>query len=77
MIPNWKEEFENADVEMKKMLLTEFIKEIKIYNDKIEIDFLFEINDYIKTNVTLNENNEIDNKNLKIIENTIYVKRDK
>ena len=77
MIPNWKEEFENADVEMKKMLLTEFIKEIRIYNDKIEIDFLFEINDYIKTNVTLNENNEIDNKNLKIIENTIYVKRDK
>lgn len=77
MIPNWKEEFENAEVEMKKMLLTEFIKEIRIYNDKIEIDFLFEINDYIKTNVTLNENNEIDNKNLKIIENTIYVKRDK
>ena len=77
MIPNWKEEFENADVEMKKMLLTEFIKEIRIYNDKIEIDFLFEINDYIKTNVTLNENNEIDNKNLKIIENTIYVKRNK
>ncbi len=77
MIPNWKEEFENADVEMKKMLLTEFIKEIRIYNDKIEIDFLFEINNYIKTNVTLNENNEIDNKNLKIIENTIYVKRDK
>lgn len=77
MIPNWKEEFENADVEMKKMLLTEFIKEIRIYNDKIEIDFLFEINNYIKTNVTLNENNEIDNKNLKIIENTIYLKRDK
>lgn len=77
MIPNWKEEFENAEVEMKKMLLTEFIKEIRIYNDKIEIDFLFEINDYIKTNVTLNENNELDNKNLKIIENTIYVKRDK
>lgn len=77
MIPNWKEEFENAEVEMKKMLLTEFIKEIRIYNDKTEIDFLFEINDYIKTNVTLNENNEIDNKNLKIIENTIYVKRDK
>lgn len=77
MIPNWKEEFENAEVEMKKMLLSEFIKEIRIYNDKIEIDFLFEINDYIKSNVTLNENNEIDNKNLKIIENTIYVKRDK
>ena len=75
MIPNWKEEFENADVEMKKMLLTEFIKEIRVYNDKIEIDFLFEINDYIKNNVIINKNNEIDDTNLKIIENTVYIER--
>ena len=75
MIPNWKEEFENAEVEMKKMLLTEFIKEIRIYNDKIEIDFLFEINDYIKNNVIINKNNEIDDTNLKIIENTVYIER--
>lgn len=75
MIPNWKEEFENADVEMKKMLLTEFIKEIRVYNDKIEIDFLFEINDYIKNNVIINRNNEIDDTNLKIIENTVYIER--
>lgn len=75
MIPNWKEEFENADVEMKKVLLTEFIKEIRVYNDKIEIDFLFEINDYIKNNVIINKNNEIDDTNLKIIENTVYIER--
>ena len=75
MIPNWKEEFENADVEMKKMLLTEFIKEIRVYSDKIEIDFLFEINDYIKNNVIINKNNEIDDTNLKIIENTVYIER--
>lgn len=73
MIPNWKEEFENADIEMKKMLLTEFIKEIRVYNDKIEIDFLFEINDYIKNNVVINKNNEIDEANLKIIENTVLL----
>ena len=46
MIPVWKEEFEKSEIEIKKKLLSEIIKEIRVYNDKIEIDFLFEIKNF-------------------------------
>lgn len=70
MIPVWKEEFENADFEVKKMLLSEIIKEIRVYNEKIEIDLRIEINSYIqklKGNI---------NDNCKIIENTVYLSKE-
>lgn len=74
MIPVWIEEFENSDIEVKKMLLTEIIKEIRVYNDRIEIDFLFEIKNFIDGKVELNEKNEIQENQIKIIENTLLYK---
>lgn len=68
MIPVWKEEFEKADYEVKKMLLSEIIKEIRVYNEKIEIDLRIEINSYI---------HEIQKSNkCKIIENTVYLSKE-
>ena len=66
MIPVWKEEFENADFEVKKMLLSEIIKEIRVYNEKIEIDLRIETNSYIQ---------HIEDK-YKIIENTVYLPKE-
>ena len=66
MIPVWKEEFENADFEIKKMLLSEIIKEIRVYNEKIEIDLRIETNSYIQ---------HIEDK-CKIIENTVYLPKE-
>lgn len=63
MIPVWKEEFENANTEIKKMLLSEIIQEIRVYNDRIEIDLRIAINDYIKKNM--------EKSNYKIIEDTV------
>lgn len=75
MIPIWREEFENSDIEIKKMLLTEIINEIRVYNDKIEVDFLFEINNFLEGKVALDDKNEIEKNQIKIVENTLcYVK---
>lgn len=48
-IPIWKEEFENADIDIKKMLLSEIIREIRVYNNRYEIDFKLKLSDYIKS----------------------------
>lgn len=75
MIPVWKEEFMNAEIEIKKMLLSEIIKEIRVYNDRIEIDLLFEIKNFINGIVERNDKNEIEKNQIKIVENTLlYVK---
>ena len=36
MIPNWKEILKNATTEKKKMILSSIIKEVVVYDDKIE-----------------------------------------
>ncbi len=46
-IPIWKEEFKEANIEVQKMLLSEIIKEIRIFNDRYEVDFKIQLNDYI------------------------------
>ncbi len=47
-VPKWKNEFKKADLTVKKMLVSEMIKEIRIYNDKYEIDFKIEFNKSLK-----------------------------
>lgn len=42
-IPVWRKEFERADLDVKKMLLSEMIKEIRIFNDRYEIDFKLQL----------------------------------
>ena len=76
-IPIWRKEFEKADLDIKKMLLSEIIKEIRIFNDRFEIDFRLELNDYIKEKIVNNDNNEFGFGEAKLVENTISVKLDK
>ncbi len=70
MIPVWKKEFIDASFEIKKMLLSEIIKEIKVYNNKIEIVFRIEISNY--KNVMYDK---LNTNYSKIIENTICLQK--
>lgn len=47
-IPIWKEEFKKADIEVQKMLLFEILKEIRVFNDRFEVDFKIQLNNYFK-----------------------------
>lgn len=73
-IPVWKDEFERADIDIKKMLLSEIIKSIRIFNDRYEIDFRLQLNDYMRENTILDNNNKLKCKDSKLVENTISVK---
>ena len=73
-IPVWKKEFEKADLDVKKMLLSEIIKEIRVYNDRYEIDFRLELNDYIKQNIQINNDDKTKVCDKKLVENTISIK---
>ena len=74
MIPIWKKEFKNADIETKKMLLSEIIREIRVYNTRFEIDFQFKIDNYMNRATIVN--NKLVNADYKIIENTICLKKE-
>lgn len=73
-IPIWREEFESADLEVKKMLLSEIIKEVRIFNDRYEIDFRLQLNDYMKEKIVIKGDNELKYKESKLVENTISIK---
>lgn len=73
-IPIWKEEFENADIVIKKMLLSEIIKEIRIYNDRYEIDFRVQLNKYLKA-ISEIDNVKVKSIESKLLENTAKIKR--
>lgn len=73
-IPVWRKEFERADLDVKKMLLSEIIKEVRIFNDRYEIDFRLQLNDYMKEKIVIKDNNELKYKESKLVENTISIK---
>ncbi len=73
MIPVWKKEFTNANFEIKKMLLSEIIKEIKVFNNKIEIVFRIEISNY--KSIIYDINDKLNTNYCKIIENTICLQK--
>lgn len=50
--PNWKEEFENADVQAKQMLLSTIIDRIDVTNGNIEIKFKVRLDDFCEERVT-------------------------
>ncbi len=72
-IPVWREEFEKADITIKKMLLSEIIKEIRIYNDRYEIDFRLQLNNYLEI-ASKFSSDKIENEKDKLVENTMKVK---
>ena len=55
------------------MLLSEIIKEIRIFNDRYEIDFRLQLNDYMKEKI-INNDNELKYNESKLVENTILIK---
>ena len=46
MVPNWKEEFQNADTQTKKMLLSSLIDKIEVKDDDINIKFKIRLEDF-------------------------------
>ncbi|MBO5337531.1 MAG: recombinase family protein [Lachnospiraceae bacterium] len=45
-VPNWKEEFQNADVQTKQMLLSTIIDKIEVKDGDIRIKFKIRLDDY-------------------------------
>lgn len=72
IIPAWKDEFENADIEIKKMLLTDVIDEIRVFNTIIEVDLRLRLNYNNYKNITMIKS--FDNK--KIIEKSEVIEKD-
>lgn len=48
MIPDWKAEFQNADTQTKKMLLSSLIDKIEVKNDDINIKFKIRLEDFFQ-----------------------------
>ena len=46
LIPDWKEVFKQASIEEKKMLLTPIIKEVIVYDDKIDVKLKISFDDF-------------------------------
>ena len=49
LIPDWKVVFENSSIEQKKMILASIIKEIIVYDDKIDVKLNISLNEFINT----------------------------
>lgn len=67
-IPLWKEEFENADTDEKKMMLAELIENVIVKIDSIQIKFHIKVNKFAKM---LNDTNNAEDK---VIEQITHVK---
>lgn len=47
MIPVWREEFDKAAMDVKKVLLSKIIKEIVVHNDRVEIKLNMQIENFL------------------------------
>lgn len=47
-LPKWEEIFNNAGVDQKKVMLSQIIKEIRIYRDRFEVDVKLHIEQFAK-----------------------------
>jgi small-conductance mechanosensitive channel len=47
MIPNWRNEFDNAPNEVRKMLISELLDSVLVYRDCIEINFKIRFDEFI------------------------------
>lgn len=55
MIPNWKEILKSATTEKKKMILSSIIKEVVVYDDKIDVYLRINFKEFIETAKKLDE----------------------
>ena len=46
LIPDWKEVFKQASIEEKKMLLTAIIKEVIVYDERIDVKLKISFDDF-------------------------------
>ncbi|MED4377924.1 hypothetical protein P9274_19905, partial [Schinkia azotoformans] len=60
-VPVWREVFEKASIEKKKMMLSTIIKSINVFKDRIEINLNLHICEFLNTmgNATSKNNNQI------------------
>jgi hypothetical protein len=49
MIPDWKEVLRNSSIERKKMILSQIVKEIVVYDEKIDIHLKISFNEFLNT----------------------------
>ena len=59
LIPNWKEVLINSSIEKKKMILSQIIKEIVVYDEKIDIHLKINFNEFLETAKNLDEKTKI------------------
>ena len=59
MIPNWKEILKNATTEKKKMILSSIIKEVVVYDDKIDVYLRINFKEFLETAKKLDEKTKI------------------
>jgi len=57
VIPNWKEEFQNADTETKRMLLSTMIDRIDVKDTDITIKFKIQLDNFIMSEASVSSNN--------------------
>ena len=48
LIPIWREEFEKTNTEIKKMLLSQIIESVLVFEDKIEIKLRIRMKNFLK-----------------------------
>ena len=59
LIPNWKEVLMASSIEKKKMILSQVIKEVVVYDDKIDIHLRINFKEFLETAKKLNEKTKI------------------
>ena len=65
MIPDWKEILKNCSIEKKKMILSSIIKDIVVYDNKIDIHLRISFKEFLETAKKL----DIKGMNSKVFEN--------
>ena len=56
---NWKEILKNATTEKKKMILSSIIKEVVVYDDKIDVYLRINFKEFLETAKKLDEKTKI------------------
>ena len=59
LIPNWKEVLMASSIEKKKMILSQVIKEVVVYDDKIDVYLRINFKEFLETAKKLDEKTKI------------------
>ena len=59
LIPSWKEVLKASSIEKKKMILSQIIKEVVVYDNKIDIHLRINFKEFLETAKKLEEKAKI------------------